>query len=123
MEVERHWTEKKARQSDLFLMDVIIQYNFTPKQLQHINHCRLYLQVILLSDITSADGKHVLHTVQSGFRPKDRSSNLHWPRQEKPPEVAWDLWRTALDHISPAENYNNHWVRGLPLHTKSGSGL
>jgi hypothetical protein len=100
VDVKKHWTLGLARQHDKFIMDEILTYNFSSQQLILINNCCLYLQVILISDITTADGKFILSSVQKGQRPKDRPSNLYWPRQEKPPAQAWNLWNTALSHIS-----------------------
>ncbi len=96
-EVEHHWTPKRARQQDVILMDEILKYNFTPTQIRQINYCRLF---VLLSEITSADGRHILPSITEGRRTSHRSSKLHWPRQETPPEPAWSLWRIALDYIS-----------------------
>jgi hypothetical protein len=101
VEVEKHWTLLPARTNDRFLMDQIIKYNFSPLQLRHINYCRLFLQVFLLSDFTTADGQKILPYIIKGFQPVDRKSGLHWPRQELPPEQAWAPWRLALEHLSP----------------------
>jgi hypothetical protein len=114
VEVERHWTIQHARRNDMSLMDEFLKYNFSPQQLKHINNCRLFLQVILLSDIATADGQQILSTIRRGHKPIDRVSELHWPRQENPPELAWALWRIALEHLST--NYKLHkplgdWLR------------
>ena len=42
---------------DQFLMDITLDLYSKPSDLQHLNACRLYLQVTLLSNITTADGK------------------------------------------------------------------
>ena len=44
---------------DWFLMDIALDLYSKPSDLQHLNACRLYLQVTLLSDITTADGKFI----------------------------------------------------------------
>jgi hypothetical protein len=37
VEVERHWAAEDISHFDLFIMDTFIQFNVSPKQLQHIN--------------------------------------------------------------------------------------
>ena len=106
VEVERHWTPEKARQHDLILMDEFMKYNFTPMQLRLLNNCRLYLQVILLSDITTADGRHILPSVIQGSRAAYRTSTLYWPRQETPSDLAWATWSLALGYISTNRKLN-----------------
>ncbi len=56
--------------------------------------------MVTLSDITTADRKRIFSSMQSGVRSKDRISTLQRPRQENPPDFAWDLWRLALSHFS-----------------------
>lgn len=114
VKIEKHWTTSSSRTNDVFLIDEIIKYKFSPQQLKTINSCRLYLKVLLLSDITTANGRHILSTVHKGLRPKDRDSKLQWPRQEKPLVGAQALRDTALDHTST--NHKLHkplgpWLR------------
>jgi hypothetical protein len=70
VEVEHLWTPRRVRQNDVLLMDEIMKYNLTSSQLCSINYCRIYLQVLLLSNITTADGR-----------------------------PAWSMWRLALGYI------------------------
>jgi hypothetical protein len=100
VDVERHWTPSLVRQHDNFLMEIFQSHNFSPIQLRHLNNCRIFLQVLTLSDITSADGKYILPTALKGERTQEQTSTLHWPRQDSPTELSWDLWRLALSHIS-----------------------
>ena len=64
-----------------------------------LNRCRLYLQVITVSDITSADGSYILPEVKEGYRPRDRESTLHWLAQARPPNSDWKLWMQALTSL------------------------
>ena len=52
-------TSLKQRQHDFFIMDVLHPY-FTHTELFRINKVRLHLQILVTSDITTLDGKHVL---------------------------------------------------------------
>jgi hypothetical protein len=38
-------------------MDMAIEYNLSTKVIESLNRCRIYLQVITVSDIATADGK------------------------------------------------------------------
>ena len=42
-----------------FLMDIALDLYSKPSDLQHLNACQLHLQVTLLSDITTVDGKFI----------------------------------------------------------------
>jgi hypothetical protein len=61
--------------------------------------CRLYLKVITLSDITSADGTYKLPEAKHGSPIQGRSSNLEWPEQGRPPKRAWSLWSQSLSTL------------------------
>jgi hypothetical protein len=76
VEVEHHWLPKLLREHDLMLMDFFMTLNFSPSQLQLINRCRLFLQVLTLSDITSADGRTILPNYIKGIQSQDRISTL-----------------------------------------------
>lgn len=106
VEVENHWTPRRARQNDVLLMDEFMKYNLTPSQLRMINYCRLYLQVLLLSDIATADGRFILPSIFQGSRAAHRTSSLHWPRQTAPPASAWNIWRLALGYIATNRKLN-----------------
>ena len=79
-------------------MDVALaSKKFLPASLKHINYCRLYLNVTLLSDITLPDGEHLDQAAYIG----DRSQMLSMPRghtvnQAKPNIKAWQDWRKLL---------------------------
>jgi hypothetical protein len=75
--VEKHWIPKLPREHDVFLMEIFQMHNFSSNQLRYLNHCRLFLQVITLSDITSADGQQILSNAMQGFPILERTSTLH----------------------------------------------
>jgi hypothetical protein len=89
------------REHDLFLMDYFVEEGLSPKALGSLNRCRLYLQVITLVDITSADGTSIISDVFHGIPLQDRRSKLTWPCQQWPPHKDWELWRSALQLIQP----------------------
>ena len=59
IEVENFLTIPLQREHDWFLIDIALDLYSKPSDLQHLNACRLHLQVTLLSDITTADGKFI----------------------------------------------------------------
>jgi hypothetical protein len=83
IEVENQWTPKLLWHSDVLLMDLAMTFNFNAFQLRCINICRLYLQVIMLSQ----------------RNPHQRSSLL-WPNIPRPSQSFWQHWRILLQHIS-----------------------
>ena len=59
MEVENLPATPLQREHDQFLMDIALYLYSKSFDFQHRNTCRLHLQVTLLSDITTADGKFI----------------------------------------------------------------
>jgi hypothetical protein len=86
------------RQHDAHLMDVFREHcTFKPNELKSLNQCRLFLQVMVVSDICDASGRAisskdyfdgVLSTIQS----RDIAAV-----QERPVALkTWSLWKRAL---------------------------
>ncbi len=100
LDIEDQWTPKTYRVHDIMVMDSLLQLNFSPKSVKQINSCGLYLQVLALSDIDSADGRTILSTAIAGERVSDRASHLYWPLQQRPPANAWAQWNLFISHIS-----------------------
>ena len=59
MEVKNLPATPLQREHDRFLMDITPHLYSELSDLQHLNACRLHLQVTLLSDITTADSKFI----------------------------------------------------------------
>ena len=88
---------KLQRHGDQFLMHAFAT-EFPPKELAILNQCRMFLRVLTLADISSADGQALHAYSYDGIQ---RAPHLHrygWPRQPpKLPPTHWNLWRHALD--------------------------
>jgi hypothetical protein len=69
------------------------------KELQVLNACRQYLQVITLSNITSADGTYIIPEAKAGLPIQFRTSFLQWPVQGRPNTQSWALWRRELSYL------------------------
>ena len=100
------------RQHDSFLMPTFIAMDIPTGDLTKINQCRLYLQVLTISDIVDAGGHMVLTDYMNGHRPFDRQSQYNWPEQGRPDELSWRLWR---HHLRKAYLLPRSTVMRLPL--------
>lgn len=100
IDIGDQWIPTVSRVHDDMIMDMVLQYNFFPNSLRQINMCHLYLQVLSISDIVSADGLSLLPMAVKGERDSHRVSKLHWLQQQCPPDAVWALWDLFLSHIS-----------------------
>ena len=83
------------REHDSYIMDHILQSNhYTKAEVRKLNYCRLYLQVVTVSDLTTTDGlsidPHLLHGLPSAYSSRSALLSIH---QERPSETEWKLWR------------------------------
>jgi hypothetical protein len=99
--VSNHWIPELSRHHDVVLMDYFVAEEFSASALGTLNRCWLYLQVITLADIFSADGTCIIPDVLQGIPLQDRRSTLFWPCQQRPPKSAWDIWMSALRSLQP----------------------
>jgi len=87
-----------TRDNDCFLMSAFAAANFTPKELRILNICRIYLQVVTLTDICTVDGKSITEEAYTGVRSQHKIHNYNWPKP--PPYLSqsgfWNLWQKAL---------------------------
>ena len=91
------------------------------------NLCRMYLQVSLLSDISTADGESIQTHFWKGIQ--QRKGKGWWPKQPRPSERAWKVWRRILKttfntddmgkyiHRLPKINPTEDWRFFLHPHT------
>jgi hypothetical protein len=78
-------------------MEVFANRNFTVKEMKDINRCRLYLQVVYLSDVTDISGHNIEAWAIKGKRESSRSSKWEWPIQQRPLTVTWKVWNKAIE--------------------------
>jgi hypothetical protein len=90
-------------------MDFFVQKRIPEKVLKILNRCRVYLQVIFVSDIADATGTIVLNSIKHGRLAGTRKSNLNWPAQPRPPSSTWSQWRTAIANLEE----NGHLAQPL----------
>ena len=78
------WIPRMIREGDRNLMEDFISLGLDQQYLRQMNYCRLYLNVLTLADIVDHKGIHLERWAWEGRR--ERSSNIQWPRQERPRE-------------------------------------
>lgn len=79
-------------------MDVAINHkSIKPCELRRINYCRLYLNVVLLSDICTAGGNRIDESMYWGNLQQTPSTCTHHAAtQQNPNGKAWKAWRKLL---------------------------
>ena len=88
---------------DEFLMTVALEFNwFKPAQLKRINYCRMYLNVLTVSDIATTKGDYIEPAMFSGEATP--TITKHKVNQVRPNKKAWKQRRRlllTLTHSSP----------------------
>jgi hypothetical protein len=108
------------REDDSYIMDHILQARqFTPAQIRRINYCRLYLQAITVSDVTTNAGLQLDMSKLAGrislYSSVTQGIRVH---QERPSETEWKLWKKANSLWSDAQG-NLYQPLGAWLHTRT----
>jgi hypothetical protein len=104
---------KTPRENDITLMDYFVTLKLSLKQLKRLNRCRVYLQVLFLSDISSAARTCILPCYRQGRRDPYRKSLLDWPHHPSPPRQDWVLWSQTLHHLEDRDKLSiqlGNWV-------------
>jgi hypothetical protein len=81
----KQWLPDQARDGDVSLMEHFVNQGFKASQLLQLNRCRVYLQVLTLAAIVSADGLCIIPDILVGAPLLDQKSTLNWPNQQRPP--------------------------------------
>jgi hypothetical protein len=92
----------RRREHDSMIMDVLKE-NLDKAERVLFNRCRIYLQVSLVSDITTADGKYISWYAARGLADITRPSRWRWPKQGKPSNQAWLIWHKGINSLGSKE--------------------
>lgn len=120
LEVETVYTILIQRKNDIFLMDHFLSYTTSPTILKQLNACRIFLDVTLLSDITTEDRQNLSPQFYNGIHSFTNSSKLLYPFQSNPNATAWRHWKNVLHRLT-IENTRQlttplrHWKCSGPL--------
>jgi ribonuclease HI len=99
VDIKSQWMPTLVRQGDIGIMDLALTFQLDTHQLRSINTCRLYLQVVTVSDIVTAKGDHVLLSIMEGECDPQTATQLEWPDVPKPPSSLWTQWHLFLQHF------------------------
>lgn len=82
------------REGDAYIMDFVLKSKlFSDKEIQGLNYCRLFLQLLTISDICNARGTDLAIGIFQGHKSCHQSiSTLEEPLQEQPGEHVWAIW-------------------------------
>ena len=113
LEIPNLYLPRLLREHDKAIM-TLSQAEFTATELLTINRCRLFLRVATLSEISTADGLNIHPDVWRGYPPPHSLSKILWPRQHRPPNPSWRVWRRFLKQALRPGDYSGYSTR-LPL--------
>jgi hypothetical protein len=94
-----HWHPAIPREHDKTLMDHFTSLQLPSAILGTLNRCRLYLQVITVSDIAATNGLFILQQIREGRHLSTRRSRLEWPNQGRPSSAKWAIWKVNLSSL------------------------
>jgi hypothetical protein len=102
-----HIQLKLQRENDTFLMQTFAEAGYKGAALKNLNNCRMFLQVITLSDISSGDGQYILPFAQHLRQTTLQTSNFKWPANGVLTPVVQRLWKVALARcfLKPEGNF------------------
>jgi hypothetical protein len=102
------------RQQDVHLIDFFMNQSiYSPLHLGPLNACRLYLKVLLLSDIVTPAGSEIYAQCFRRSGPTWNSTRGLYPLQPCPSKSAWDIWHRYLRLLTHPKSYRlNLWGIG-----------
>ena len=113
LKIAKLWRPKQRRKNDQIIMDYV-HHHFPTWMWEGINACRLYLQAITFSDLTSSDGLSIpvcIYEVEARLR----DSIFDFPLQTEPLELHKQYWTHFMNHITDEFNHLltplGEWVR------------
>ena len=91
---------KMGRERDKWLMLELTRLGLAKQELKRLNRVRIHYQVLFLSDILGASGKHLDKKYLAPKDPAERWSEFNFPR-EQPPTRDVKLWWRVLRQLVP----------------------
>jgi hypothetical protein len=101
LHIQQVWLPPSPTGADVNLMDYFLSMELSSTQLIRINRCRVFLQILLLSDIVSSDGRQLIPQVFQGHKLTDWRSSLVWPDQKTSSSADWLEWANAFTSLAP----------------------
>ena len=94
--IQKEWIPPPQRHNDKYIMEEFAKRYKRKKLLKQLNRCRMGLQAITLSDITTSTGKQICPYAIKGTRHPHRHSTYKWPNQNEIGNKFWIIWRTCV---------------------------
>jgi len=98
IEVDNDYILPVQRENDAYLMDLVMDSKrFSVTQIAYINWCRLYLQILTVSDMAQANGLWINKATNFGHicLKSSRTKMKHCHQERPEAEYVWALWRRA----------------------------
>ena len=109
-----------VREHDALLIPTFAAMGFTGDELREINKCRMFLKVVLLSDICTGDGKFVTKSSWHGNIDDTRKMIYQWPYQGPLPYSYWTTWQKALRKLcGPSLLLNQPLGKWFSIHART----
>ena len=108
--------------NDIHLMDLATQYAKNATTIKIINACRLYLQIKLLSNITTSQGKSVQDTTLCRIKSMTSTPTTLYPHQSDPNKKAWSILQAFLLTTVCTSHLTLKTKLGQWLHTGTNMG-
>jgi hypothetical protein len=90
----------KLRQKDAYIMELVLQQGYTQKIVGNTNQCRLFLHVLLLSDIIDVTGKFITRTNYVHQEAATMNTQQITTFQvSKPNKSVWSYWTIFLNEL------------------------
>jgi len=95
------WIPTLQWEGDKYLKDHATKW-YEQADLKKLNDCRIYLQITTLTDITSIDGRVILHAYYKSQHGQSisRGSKYNWPQMGQLSTSYWGLWQDFLNRIA-----------------------
>jgi len=85
------------RHGDKELVRTFLQHGVHQPQLEALHQCRMYLQVLRLSDICTGTGDRLLTGNWRQYHPMP--SEYNWPKAENMSAADWEIWNSTLTTV------------------------
>jgi len=95
------------RQFDRSLMEIFHTWDIGEYEMNALNRCRVYLQVVNVSDITNFEGTMIMGESIDVIR--SRESTLHWSKQIRPVKAERNIWKKHILRLC----YGNELILSL----------
>ena len=110
-----HSYSQISRENDIFLMEAFEEQNYSSQQLQILHRCRIYLQVLTLSDIMTGQGNGFTSSFNCQ-KDHQRRNKYKWPFQPSPSQSMIKLWKKALRKTFQLKAGTTSYTIGRWLH-------